>query len=265
MISRTVALLLSLIATCAMADTAAWPGGIARIDLGPVSGAAPRVDYQGKRVLVLDEDGRWQAVIGIPLDATLGRTSVAISGGTTIEFDVGDHAYKEQRLTVSQSYVTPSAEALERIAAERIVIDAALTNWREANLDGVSLQTPVNGPKSSSFGLRRFFNDEPRAPHKGMDIAASAGEVIVAPRAGVVTATGNFYFNGNTILVDHGQGYVTMYCHLNEIDVEKGQEVVAGAPLGAVGATGRVTGAHLHFGTYMNGTAVDPAILLIDE
>lgn len=199
MISRTVTLLLFLIASNAMADTAAWPGGIARIDLGPVNGAAPRVDYQGKRVLVLDEDGRWQAVIGIPLDAPVGRTSVAISDGTTIDFDVDEHAYKEQRLTVSQSYVTPNAEALERIAAERIVIDAALTNWRDATLDGISLKTPVGGPKSSSFGLRRFFNDEPRAPHKGMDIAAGTGEIIVAPRAGIVTATGNFYFNGNTV------------------------------------------------------------------
>ena len=249
----------------AAADIAAWPGGIAFLDLGEANGPTPTVEYDGKRVLVMNDAGRWRAAIGIPLDAATGRATVSLPNDITLSFDIAEHAYREQRLNVDRKYVSLSDEALERIGRERKVIDAALTNWRTVPLVDVSLQAPVDGPRSSSFGLRRFFNDEPRSPHKGMDIAATTGTPVVAPRDGVVTATGDYYFNGNTVILDHGQGYVTMYCHLSEIGVEEGQNVAAGETLGAVGATGRVTGPHLHFGTYLNGTAVDPALLLADD
>ena len=155
-------------------------------------------------------------------------------------------------------------ERLERIFAEREIIDAALNNWRDASLTDVRLQAHVGGRQSSSFGLRRFFNDQPRSPHKGMDIAANTGTPINAPMSGVVTATGNYFFNGNTVIIDHGQGLISLYCHLSEIDVDEGESVSTGAAIGKVGATGRVTGAHLHFATYLNGTAIDPALLMAD-
>jgi murein DD-endopeptidase MepM/ murein hydrolase activator NlpD len=259
-----IRLLLVLLLVCAnvCADEAAWPGGIAFIDLGPAEGTTPEIEYNGKRVLVIREDGRWRAIVGVPLDAPAGIAEVTTADGTQHKFDVAEHAYREQHLTVAPGFVSLNEENLARVGRERKIIDAALANWREVSLDSINLAAPVDGPRSTSFGSRRFFNNEARSPHKGMDIAASAGTPIIAPRDGVVAATGDYYFNGNTVIVDHGQGYITMFCHLSEIDVDEGQVVETGDTLGAVGATGRVTGAHLHFGTYLNGTAVDPALLL---
>jgi murein DD-endopeptidase MepM/ murein hydrolase activator NlpD len=243
------------------------PGGMAVVPLGTVhSQSRPVVLFGDRRALVLRHEDAWIAVIGIPLDQPIGVANAVVreSDGesSTISFDVEPHAYREQHLSVGKSYVDLSEEQLNRVGEERKIIDAALTNWRDAELTDLSLIAPLAGPRSSSFGLRRFFNEQPRSPHKGMDIAANLGTEIVAPGDGTVTATGNYYFNGNTVFIDHGQGFVTMFCHLNEISVEPGQRMTAGMPIGKVGATGRVTGPHLHFGTYLNGTAVDPALLL---
>lgn len=256
-----------LLAACAwaQADEPAWPGGIAYLDLGPADNDAPIVSFNGKRVLVMNDEGHWRAVVGVPLSAAVGRASARLADGTTLWFDVNEHAYLEEHLTVAQSYVSLSEENLARYQRERKVIDSALNNWRDVPVARISLQAPVDGPRSSSFGKRRFFNNEPRNPHTGMDIAVPEGTPIAAPLAGVVSETGDFYFNGNTIFIDHGQGLVTMYCHLSEIGVDKGQVVTAGDTIGLVGKTGRVTGAHLHFGTYLNGNAVDPALLLAVE
>lgn len=258
-------LLLLVAGITAATDPSPRPGGIAIVDVGPLDHPAPIVRLGDTPVLVMRHQGRWQAVVGIPLDTAPGKLVLDV-GDETVAVAVEDHAYAEQRLTIkNKSHVTPDQTQLERIGRERQIIDAALGNFRDTDVDGISLRPPVSGRRSSSFGLRRFFNDQPRAPHKGMDIAAGSGTSIVTPRDGVVTATGEFFFNGNTVIVDHGQGFVTMYCHLSEIAVAEGSAVATGDKLGAVGATGRVTGPHLHFGTYLNGTAIDPAILLTNE
>ena len=254
-------LLLSAIGAAAP-ENSPRPGGIAIIDVGSTELATPSVSYGNKSVLVIRDNGRWKAVVGIPLDTAPGPLTI-LANDTEVDVSIGEHGYAEQRLTVkNQSYVTPDQAQLDRIGRERKIIDGALNNFRDVPVEGILLAAPVDGPRSSSFGLRRFFNDQPRSPHKGMDIAAVKGTPIKAPRNGIVAATGDYFFNGNTVILDHGQSYVTMYCHMSEIAVEEGQEVTGGEPLGAVGATGRVTGPHLHFGTYLNGTAVDPAILL---
>ena len=239
-----------------------WPGGIAIIDIGNADQPPPVASFDDKPLLVMNNDDRWQAVVGIPLDTTPGKLSIRV-GDRDVAVDVVEHSYREQRLTVkNESYVSPDQEQLDRIGRERKIIDAALRRFRVSTTDSIELAAPVDGPRSSSFGLRRFFNEQPRSPHKGMDIAAPDGSAILAPRDGVVSATGEYFFNGNTVIIDHGQGFVTMYCHLSTNAVTEGQSVAAGERIGAVGATGRVTGPHLHFGTYLNGTAVDPAILL---
>jgi murein DD-endopeptidase MepM/ murein hydrolase activator NlpD len=245
------------------------PGGVAIIGLAAAANdgdTAPEVTFNGNRTLVFKHEGHWFAAVGVPLSQQPGEATAIVSsnGGAQRElpFSVGQHEYKEQRLTVKKSYVDLSQDQLDRVLADRQIIDGALGNFRELEMTGVALESPVDGPRSSSFGLRRFFNDKPRSPHSGMDIAAAQGVSVASAGPGIITATGDFYFNGNTVFVDHGQGFVTMYCHLSEISVEDGQAVNTGESIGKVGATGRVTGAHLHFGTYLNGTAVDPAIFI---
>ena len=267
LIKATTRVVLFLLATTlhAAPEHAPRPGGIAIVAVAPANTPTPIVEFEGRRVLVVQDGDRWVAAVGIPLDADTGTSSIRVNTARDVEFEIRDHHYEEQRLTVkNQSHVTPSDEHLARIGKERKIIDAALTNWRDMADVDVALDAPVQGRRSSSFGLRRFFNDQPRSPHKGMDIAASEGTAIAAPAGGVVTAIGDFFFNGQTVIVDHGQGLVTMYCHLSEISVEEGQIIARADTIGAVGATGRVTGPHLHFGTYLNGTAVDPALLLAD-
>ncbi|MEO1245058.1 MAG: peptidoglycan DD-metalloendopeptidase family protein [Pseudomonadota bacterium] len=257
------ALLLLLACAAGAIEPSPRPGGIALIDAGPAGEPAPEVVFDDKSVLVFEQDGRYVAALGLPLDTEPGEISGLTIDGRNLTVTVDEHSYREQRLTVkNREHVSPSESTLERIREERKEIDAALTAFREVAVAAPALLTPVAGRRSSSFGLRRFFNDQPRSPHKGMDIAATEGTPIQAPAAGIVTATGDYFFNGQTVILDHGQGFVTLYCHLSAIDVEAGDALETGAILGKVGATGRVTGPHLHFATYLNGTAVDPALLL---
>jgi hypothetical protein len=264
MISRSLVFtfLLSLATPLLATEQSLRPGGIAIVVVGSVATDAPEVTLGDRALLVMQRGDSWVAVAGIALDTVPGTIRIVVNGVDS-DIDISGHDYREQRITVeNQSFVEQSPEQLERIFSERKIIDAVLTSFTERTVDGLSLKTPVPGKQSDSFGYRRFFNDQPRSPHKGMDISAGSGLAIVAPRAGTVAATGNYFFNGNTVLLDHGQGFITMYCHLSGIGVEEGQPVATGDVLGKVGETGRVTGPHLHFGTYLNGTAVDPAIFL---
>ena len=187
-----------LFAFAASAEEGAWPGGIGYLELGPAEGSAPKVEYLGRRVLVMNDGGRWRAVIGVPLNAPVGKATITLEGGDTVTIPVAAHAYREQHLEVKKGYVSLSDENIERYRRESKIIKAAKNNWRDETLDSVRLKAPVEGPRSSSFGLRRFFNGEARSPHSGMDIAANTGTPVAAAKSGVVTGTGDYFFNGNT-------------------------------------------------------------------
>ncbi len=242
------------------------PGGLVVLEVGDTTQPAPRVEFMGHRAMVLQDAGKWRALVGIPLSAEAGKHTVAVREGDAppqhVAIEVRPHKYATQRLKVPPKHVDLSPADLKRVEGERPRIDAALEHFSESVPRTLVLQPPVPGPRSSSFGLRRYFNEQPRNPHSGMDIAANAGTPIQAPAAGVVLETGDFFFNGNTVFLDHGQGLVTMYCHLSEIGVKNGQRVETGEVIGKVGATGRVTGAHLHWGVSLNRAFVDPALLL---
>ncbi len=264
-------LLLSSLPLLAMAlpQTHAVPGGLVVIDIAAKSSApAPKVYYQQKRVLVTQHQQRWYAMVGIPLDTKPGVQRITIDDGASRSsqiFDIGDKQYPTQHINIkNQNQVTPDPKSLKRIYRETDRIQAVLNNFDDSGSVNWQMVWPVEGRISGLFGRRRVFNGEPRKPHGGIDIAAKTGTVIMAPADGKVADTGDYFFNGKTIFIEHGQGLISVYCHLDEINVKTGDKVSQGSRIGTVGATGRVTGPHLHLGISLNGTMIEPRLLMPD-
>lgn len=244
-------------------QSAPVPGGVVLLALDHDGDAPPAVRYQDRRVMVLRGTGGWMAVVGIPLDAKPGKHAVETQNGGRIDFEVHSKDYAVQRITLAnQRMVTPPQDELKRIFEETARINNAFATWSDDILDTLPFSLPAQGPESSAFGLRRILNGEERRPHSGLDIAAPAGAPVHAPADGVVIDTGDYYFNGRSVFVDHGQGLITMYCHLEEIRVHSGQRVTRGDLLGTVGMTGRATGPHLHWTVSLNNARVDPHLFL---
>lgn len=241
------------------------PGGVAIIDLG-ASSEAPRVTLDRVPVLVVGGPDKWTAVVGIALGAGPGVRQVAVrraeKGEERLPLVIEPVRYAEQRLRVAPGKVDLSAEDLARYERERAHLAEVAATHSDAVPSSLRMRQPTVGERSSSFGLRRIFNDQPRSPHSGMDIAATTGTPVVAAAAGRVIDVGDYFFNGRTIWLDHGGGLLTMYCHLHAITVKPGDVVDAGEHIGEVGASGRVTGPHLHWSVSLNRAMVDPALFL---
>ena len=241
------------------------PGGVARVALG-ASAEAPRASFNGVSALVVKSGGQWTAVLGIALATAPGRASLVVQRAgvpdASVSFVVKPWHYAEQRLKVAPGQVDLAKDDLARFERERAHTARVIATFSDTPPASLQLRQPVPGPRSSSFGLRRVFNGQSRNPHSGMDIAAPQGAPVLAPAPGRVIDTGDYFFNGNTVWLDHGAGWLTMYCHLSAISVKAGDTVTEGTLLGAVGATGRATGPHLHWGVMLNRTMVDPALFL---
>ena len=243
------------------------PGGVAVVNLNEEH--IPEAYYKNKRVMVIGSTGNWQAVIGLSLNSKTGIHELEVGSGDTkliYNFEVSGKQYRQQYITLKDDeMVNPSPLNMDRIRKESSLINKAKAFWSPEDEIPIILDLPVNGRISSPFGLRRFFNNQPRNPHSGLDIASPEGTPIVSAASGRVINTGEYFFNGNTIFIEHGQGLITMYCHLSEILVNEDQHVSRGETIGKVGKTGRVTAPHLHWGVILNTISVDPSMFIKTE
>jgi hypothetical protein len=209
--------------------------------------------------------GRWRALVGIDLDRKPGRYSIGVttqSGRADHTLIVGARTFRTRRLTVDPDLVNPPPEARERIERETQELAAIWTASSADRLWRGAFVPPVPDPANSAFGTRSVYNGEARSPHTGADFLSPTGRPVKAPGAGRVVLAGSRYFTGNTVVIDHGAGLLSLLAHLSEIETHAGDMVEAGTVVGKVGATGRVTGPHLHWTVRLNGARVDPLSLL---
>lgn len=240
------------------------PGGVAIIALP----AEARKAYAGNLpVAILGQEPKRVAVVGIPLDAPVGKQHLKViladGGQRSLDYLVRAHAYPLQSLQIEdQAKAEPDPAAVQRIWREQQAMKAGFTAWGSDAPPLLDFVWPVRGAVSSNFGLRRQINGQPRSPHSGLDIAAAEGTPVRVAGSGRVVLVEEFFLNGNSVMIDHGQGVKTLYCHLQSTGVKPGQVLAAGDFIGKVGKTGRVTGAHLHWAVSLNDARVDPRLFL---
>jgi len=216
------------------------------------------------------DNGTLCAFVAVDLDDAPGdkplQVTVAGSSGretvTRLSVHVLEKKFPVQRLTLPESKVTLGKKSLERHQRERTAVRNVLAKISREKLWGTSFSRPVPGDISTPFGVRRILNSKPRSPHTGVDFRGAEGTPVAASGDGIVVFTGNHYFSGNSVYIDHGTGIVTMYFHLAAIHVTSGERVTRGRTIGLVGSTGRATGPHLHWGVRIDGQRVDPLSFL---
>ncbi len=217
-----------------------------------------------------DSDGVWRGLIGIDLEARPDDYAVAIrattGGGATVRatypLTVAPKEFPTRNLTVAPNFVNPPPDVLDRIQREAARQSEIFTSSSADRQWSGGFIRPVPGEPSSSFGRRSVYNGEARSPHSGTDFRSGQGTPIKAPNAGTVVLAGELYFSGNVVILDHGWGLYSYLAHLSAIDVVDGDVVEPGQVVGRVGATGRVTGPHLHWTVRLNNARIDPLALL---
>jgi murein DD-endopeptidase MepM/ murein hydrolase activator NlpD len=221
--------------------------------------------------LFSDDAGlRWTGLVGIDLETKAGRYEVKLRGSDTSgrpvaceeALAVGVKKFPTRRLAVDEKFVTPPREAQARIKEESARVRAIFDRVTPQRYWSGAFAAPVPGPVISSFGKRSVYNGQPRSPHSGTDFRAASGTPVRTPNSGKVVLAAELYFSGNTVIIDHGLGLYSYFGHLSSFSIQEGARVESGEVVGKVGATGLVTGPHLHWSVRLVGTRVDPMSLL---
>jgi murein DD-endopeptidase MepM/ murein hydrolase activator NlpD len=211
------------------------------------------------------DPGDWRALVGIDLDVKPGTHAVTVQAGAaraSYDLVVRPRTFRTRTLAVDPAFVTPPESERERIARDAKLLDEVWTSPAPERLWSDPFVRPVPQPANSAFGTRSVFNGQPRNAHGGADFLSPAGTPILAPNAGRIRVARPLYFSGNTVVIDHGLGMFSMLAHLSAFEVHEGDRVTAGQRIGLVGATGRVTGPHLHWAVRASGARVDPLSVL---
>jgi murein DD-endopeptidase MepM/ murein hydrolase activator NlpD len=226
----------------------------------------PKVHVFERDVAPFAVDERtWRVLVGIDIDAALGKHVLTVEAGAeraTHTLVVAPKTFPTRRLTVDEAFVNPPESVLARIDSESKLVAATWEASAPDRLWDGPFVRPVPQAANSAFGTRSIFNGQRRSPHGGADFPSPAGTPVGAPNAGKVVLVRNLYYSGNTVIIDHGLGVLSYFAHLSETTVAEGDTVAAGVVVGKVGATGRVTGPHLHWTLRVSGARVDPLALL---
>ena len=213
-----------------------------------------------------DNSSSINLLIPIPLSFEKEQLKISLSDELISSIDIENRFYRESRITIKNQDLVKPPDSMQKRIKEEYIKGIALKNvFTDQNLKGRKMIIPVTGIKSSEFGVRRYINGQPRNRHTGLDIAADEGVSVIAPLSGIVILADNFFYKGNVIYIDHGNGLITSYSHLSKKMVTLGQSVSKGQTLGFVGSTGRVTGPHLHWEVFFLGIPVNPEIFVKEE
>lgn len=256
-------------ATLSVSNPTPQQGGVVRVTVSNPNLCEPNLAFRSRTIPLHKRNGRYRAFLGIDLQSKPGEFDIQLNGrdcqteepvSTRQPITVRKGDYRTQHLTIEdEEKVSLSQKALERVRRESPLIDEALSSSSDRKYWYFPFAEPTNNMSpGNSFGSRRVINGKPRSPHSGEDYDAEVGDPIKSIAAGHVSLVGDFFFSGRSVFIDHGHGLHSMYFHLSEVDVEKGDFVQEGQIIGDAGMSGRTTGPHLHLGIKLNGATVDP-------